>query len=149
MVDDVKTSLLSIVSLLLAAGIAVAAENAGRVKNTEGSATVITDGTRTPAKVGLAVAMGDVIETGADGSIGITFRDASRASVGPNSRLVIDEFVFSPKTEDYGLATRLQQGTLFYVSGLIAKLAPEKTSIATPDGTIGIRGTRLLVSVQK
>jgi hypothetical protein len=149
MVHPVKNPILSIVFLLLAAGIAVAAETAGRVKTTEGSATVITGGTRTPAKVGLEVAMGDIIETGADGSVGITFRDASRVSVGPNSRLVIDEFVFSPKTEDYGLATRLQQGTLFYVSGLIAKLAPEKTSIATPDGTIGIRGTRVLVSVKK
>ena len=141
--------MLSIIFLLLVAAVAVAAENAGRVKTTEGTTTIISGGTRTPASVGLGIVMGDVIETGADGAVGITFRDASRVSVGPNSRLVIDEFVFSPKTEDYGLTTRLQQGTLFYVSGLIAKLAPEKTSIATPDGTIGIRGTRLLVSVQK
>jgi hypothetical protein len=138
-----------VLTLLLTAGLAQAAEEAGRVKNTAGTATVISGKARTPSSVGLAVQMGDIVETGADGSVGITFRDSSRVSVGPNSRMVIDEFVFSPKTEDYGLATRLQQGTLFYVSGLIAKLAPEKTSVATPDGTIGIRGTRLLVSVRK
>ena len=144
-----RNSVVWLIPFVLIAGIASAAEPAGRIKTTTGAATVITGSARTPAAVGNSVAMGDVIETGADGSVGITFRDASRVSVGPNSRLVIDQFVFSPKTEDYGLATRLQQGTLFYVSGLIAKLAPEKTSVATPDGTIGIRGTRLLVSVRK
>jgi hypothetical protein len=136
-------------ALLLAAGVASAAEIAGRVKTASGSATLISGTVRTPATVGAAVSMGDVVETGADGSVGITFRDASRVSVGPSSRMVIDDFVFSPKTENYGLTTRLQEGTLFYVSGLIAKLAPQKTAVATPDGTIGIRGTRLLVSVRK
>jgi hypothetical protein len=138
-----------VATLLLSYAVAEAADVAGRVKTTAGSATLISGGTRTPAKVGDAVQMGDVVETGADGSVGITFRDASRVSVGPNSKMVIDQFVFSPKTEDYGLVTRLQEGTLFYVSGLIAKVAPQKTSVATPDGTIGIRGTRLLVSVRK
>ena len=145
-----KTKLtLFLLPLLLLAGAAIAAEPAGRIKTTAGKATVISGNSSTPAKVGDAVAMGDVIETGADGSVGITFRDASRVSVGPNSKMVIDQFVFSPKTDDYGLVTRLQEGTLFYVSGLIAKVAPQKTSVATPDGTIGIRGTRLLVSVRK
>ena len=138
-----------VATLLLSYAVADAAEVAGRVKTTEGTATLISGGTRTPAKVGASVQMGDVVETGADGSVGNTFRDASRVSVGPNSKMVIDKFVFSPKTDDYGLVTRIQEGTLFYVSGLIAKVAPEKTSVATPDGTIGIRGTRLLVSVRK
>jgi hypothetical protein len=142
-------SMLLLAAALLAAGAADAAEVAGRVKTTTGSATLISGAARAPATVGASVSMGDVIETGADGSVGITFRDASRVSVGPNSKMVIDEFVFSPKTENYGLVTRLQEGTLFYVSGLIAKVAPQKTSVATPDGTIGIRGTRLLVSVRK
>ena len=138
-----------VATLLLSYAVVDAAEVAGRVKTTAGTATLISGGTKTPAKVGAAVQMGDVVETGADGSVGITFRDASRVSVGPNSKMVIDQFVFSPKTDDYGLVTRLQEGTLFYVSGLIAKVAPQKTSVATPDGTIGIRGTRLLVSVRK
>ena len=138
-----------VATLLLSYAVADAAEVAGRVKTTAGTATLISGSTRTPATIGAPVQMGDVVETGADGSVGITFRDASRVSVGPNSKMVIDQFVFSPKTDDYGLVTRLQEGTLFYVSGLIAKVAPQKTSVATPDGTIGIRGTRLLVSVRK
>ncbi|MGH7805068.1 MAG: FecR family protein [Candidatus Binatia bacterium] len=144
-----RNAIAFLLPLILVATVAVAAEPAGRVKNVAGKTILKSGTTSAPAKVGDAVAMGDVVETGADGSVGITFRDASRVSVGPNSKMVIDEFVFSPKTEDYGLTTRLQEGTLFYVSGLIAKLAPQNTSVATPDGTIGIRGTRLLVSVRK
>lgn len=133
--------------VLVLFGAASAEEIAGRVKTVEGAAHLVRAGNRLPAKVADPVYMGDVLETGADGSLGVTFRDTSRLSVGPNSNVVIDEYVFSPLISDAGFSARIKRGTLFYVSGLIAKMAPGKTAVKTPDGTVGIRGTRLLVSV--
>jgi len=138
---------LLITSIVALYGVASAEEIAGRIKTASGDAVVVHAGKRIPAKVADPVAMGDVVETGADGSLGITFRDASRLSIGPNSQVVIDEYVFSPLLADASFSARVKRGTLFYVSGLIAKMAPGKTNVKTPDGTVGIRGTRLLVSV--
>jgi hypothetical protein len=42
----------------------------------------------------------------------------------------------------------MAQGTLQYISGLIAKLAPAAISIETPTGTIAVRGTRFLLRVE-
>jgi hypothetical protein len=107
----------------------------------------VTGSERVPAAVGTPVHQDDVIETGADGSVGVTFKDNTTMSIGPDTKLAVDEFVYAPEQEKYGFRTRMVQGTLFYVSGTIAKLAPEAVSVATPVGTIGIRGTRFLVKV--
>ena len=77
--------------------------------------------------------------------VGVTFKDNTTISVGPDTKLAVDEFVFAPEQERYGMKTRMLQGTMYYVSGTIAKLAPESVSVTTPVGTIGIRGTRFLV----
>ena len=89
----------------------------------------------------------DVVETGADGAVGITFKDNTTISVGPDTKMALDEFVFAPEQEKYGFKAHMLQGTLYYVSGTIAKLAPESVSMSTPIGTIGIRGTRYLVKL--
>jgi hypothetical protein len=38
---------------------------------------------------------------------------------------------------------------MMMTSGTIAKLAPEKVSVVTKTGTIGVRGTRFVVSVDE
>jgi hypothetical protein len=124
---------------------AAAAETVGLVKTVEGSAFVVTGSDRVAAAVGTAVHQDDVIETAGNGSVGVTFKDNTTISVGPDTTLAIDEFVFAPEQDRYAMKTRMLQGTMYYVSGTIAKLAPEAVSVATPVGTIGIRGTRFLV----
>lgn len=121
---------------------------AGRVKTVEGQAWLTSAaGMRSAIEVGTAVAAGDSIETGPDASVGITFRDETRISVGPGSQVAIDEFLFAPEQDELSFAARIARGTLYYVSGAIARLAPERVSVATPDGTVGIRGTAFLVRV--
>jgi hypothetical protein len=41
------------------------------------------------------------------------------------------------------------KGTFAYISGLIAKLAPDAAQLLIPDATIGIRGTKILVHVEE
>jgi hypothetical protein len=134
-------------ALLLAAmpAAAFAAETVGVVKTVEGTATVVSGADRQTIAIGTPIHQDDVIETGKDGSVGVTFKDNTTISLGPDTSLAIDEFVFAPEQDRLGMKTRMLQGTMYYVSGTIAKLAPDAVKVATPVGTIGIRGTRFLV----
>jgi len=122
-----------------------AAEIAGVVHSCQGAATVTRGETSLPVKPGTKLFVNDVLSTGPDGSVGVVFRDDSTLSLGPDSRLVLREFLFSPAEQKLGLTARLTQGTMAYLSGLLGKLAPERVRFETPVATIGIRGTRFAV----
>lgn len=70
-------------------------------------------------------------------------------SIGPDSELSIDNYLFEPASDQLGLVARLARGTLHFVSGIIAKLKPEAVAIETPTATIGVRGTRFVVKVDE
>ncbi len=136
--------------LLVPAGVVLGNEGAiGIVKVANGNTFINRDGQRSLAKPGDALLQHDVIETAEDGSLGVTFKDNTRLSLGPNSRITVDEFTFKPGTREFSFVTRITRGTLLYLSGLMAKLSPESVSVKTPVATIGIRGTRFLVQIDE
>ena len=120
----------------------------GYVKNVTGEVTVLSGGEQLMVIPGSAVHAGDTIKTGPSSSVGITFRDESRTSLGPNSEMRVKSFTFEPVNNNYSFVTSMVKGTLYYVSGLIAKLSPGSASVETPEATIGIRGTRFLLRVE-
>ncbi len=122
-----------------------AAEDAGRIKVSKGMVQIERSGQRLPAPVGSIVRQGDLVITGADGSAGITFRDNSLLSVGPDSVLSIDRFVFDSTTHQGAFESSLKQGTLAVVSGKLAKQSPESMKVRTPAAILGVRGTEFLV----
>jgi hypothetical protein len=136
--------------VLLAAGTVPAQERApiGSVKTAAGPAFVVSGQGRNAAKVGDYVFKSDTIETGKDGTLGVTFKDDTQVSIGGDSQLTLDEFLYQPKQEQYGFSTRLARGTLFMATGAIARLKPETVQVATPGGTLGVRGTRFVVQVE-
>jgi hypothetical protein len=123
----------------------------GYVKTLAGTATVTpADATAArPLAIAMPIHEHDRIETGPNGQIGITFRDDTRITLGPNSRIDLARFVFRPAEKSYGFVLRLGYGTLQYLSGLTATLAPDAMSIETPGCTIAVRGTRLLIRADK
>lgn len=132
--------------MILALGVAVAAaQDAGQIKTSKGSAQIERSGQRLPADVGQVVQEGDVVITGADGAVGITFRDSSLVSIGPDSVLAIDRFVFDSTTHQGAFDASLKQGTLAVVSGKLAKQSPEAMKVKTPAAILGVRGTEFLV----
>ena len=132
--------------MVLALGVAVAsAEDAGQIKVSKGSAQIERAGKTLPATVGQVVQQGDVVVTGADGSVGITFRDNSLVSIGPDSALAIARFVFDSTTHQGNFDASLKQGTLAVVSGKLAKQSPEAMKVKTPAAILGVRGTEFLV----
>lgn len=121
----------------------------GSIKTLQGDATIIRGEARLPAALGTALRQDDVVATGADASVGITLRDETMLSIGPSTEIKLERFAFTPAEEEYSLVASITRGTLYYVSGLIAKLSPESASVVTPGGTIGVRGTRFAVRIRQ
>ena len=121
------------------------AQEAGHVKIARGAVQIERGGQKTPAGVGATVQAGDVVTTGPDGSVGITFLDNSLLSAGPNSVLAIDRFAFDSTTHQGSFESSLRTGTLAVVSGKLAKQSPEAMKVKTPAAVLGVRGTEFLV----
>jgi len=122
-------------------------EPIGSVKTASGLAYVVGAQGKGNAKVGDYVYKNDVIETGKDGTLGVTFKDDTQISIGGDTQMALDEFVYQPAKEQYAFSSRLAKGTLFMATGAIAKLKPEAVQVNTPSGTLGVRGTRFVLQV--
>ena len=128
---------------------AAARADVGQIKIATGQVSVERKGQSLPGKVGLVLETDDVLRTGADGSVGITMRDNSLLSAGPNSILSLERFEFDATTGDGRFDARLQRGTLAVTSGRIAKKSPQAMTVRTPSAVLGVRGTEFVVSVDE
>lgn len=140
-----------IVTLLFAAVTPVLAQQpsaAGRIKTVSGSAFIVRDGGTIPALPGQVVFESDAIRTSADGSIGVTLKDDTRLALGPSSEVRLERFVYAPGSGSFGLALKFVRGVTAYVSGRMAKLAPDSIRLETPAAIIGVRGTTLAIRVE-
>jgi hypothetical protein len=135
--------------LITAAGAPWAAENPpiAQIKKVTGQAVVLRSGERRPANVGDMLFVKDVIETGSDGGIGITFIDNTVFSAGPSSQIALDEFEFDSNDFRGAMLADMRQGTLAVVSGDIARSTPGAMKIKTPTAILGVRGTTFAVQV--
>ena len=120
----------------------------GYIKNLTGEATVTTNGDIISAKVDTPIYQNSVLNTHAQSSLGITLKDATVISLGPETEFAIDEFVYVPAQNKLKLSCRLTKGSLNYISGIIAKLQPDAVTVTTPSGNIGVRGTKFVVKVK-
>ena len=136
--------------LLIAAGLSTQAQAAdiGRIKTVAGPATVIRGPVTLPAKPGLTLDVKDVLTTGQDARIGVTFIDNSRFAVGPNARVSLTEFQFNDTTHKGGSLTQVDRGSLAIVSGQIAKENKDAMKVRTPTSLLAARGTFFVVDVQ-
>lgn len=133
---------------LCAAPLAVAADApVGYVKNVTGDVLVIDGATTTRAAPGTPVSAGSTLKTAAESAVGLSLRDNTLISLGPNTEFSLREYAYEPAEGKLALATKLARGTLNYVSGVIAKLRPEAVSVETPTGTLGVRGTQFVAKV--
>lgn len=99
------------------------------------------------AEVNMKLMNGDQVRTGANGKVGMIFEDDTLISLGSNSKMSIDDFLFQPSEKSFSFVVRIVQGTVSYISGQIAKLAPNFVRIETPHATVGLRGTHVFVKV--
>lgn len=90
---------------------------------------------------GKPVYLNDRITTGADSRLQILLLDETTFTLGPNSDMVLDEFVYDPKTSAGKVSAKIAAGAFRFITGKIAQKNPANMKVALPVGTIGIRGT--------
>ena len=134
--------------LIASAPLAVAQPSgAGTVKLASGSVVIMRESTIVPVKVGQVLLETDTLRTGADGRVGVTLKDDTRVSLGPNSEVRLQRFVYAPGEGRLALALEFVRGVAAYVSGRIAKLAPDAIRLETPAAIVGVRGTTVAIRV--
>lgn len=135
--------------VLLALGSVASAEPVaiGKAKIVNGKVLVVRGSVKTQVKVNDVLNQHDVFETGADGSLGITFTDNTSFSVGPNSHVAIDTYFFDPKNLKGNMVAQLKKGTMMVRSGELTRQQPGSVQIKTPRTVLGVRGTTFVVSV--
>jgi hypothetical protein len=97
---------------------------------------------------GTGMEMNDTVRT-TQGKVGITFADETKVQVNENSKLVIDDFVYDPKSKTGKVALNMALGTVRYASGAIAHNNPNAVSVHTPSATVSVRGTDFTATVDE
>jgi hypothetical protein len=119
----------------------------GSVKTYRPNAVVLHEGIENKVNVGTQIFKGDIIITQSDGAVGIIFIDGAVLSLGPDSKFIIDDFVFKPDISRFSFLSSILNGTASFISGAIGRMSPGSVKIKTPTATLGLRGTKILVSV--
>jgi len=118
------------------------------VKTTTGTVEVKRDTKAIELKVGSSLENGDIIMTKSKSSVGITFDDGSRISLGEKAIFVIKRFKVKPEKKEFDMDVYLKKGKAVFSSGKIGKLSPKSVKFRIPEGIIGIRGTKFAVEVK-
>jgi hypothetical protein len=95
--------------------------------------------------LGARVISNETIQTSGDGSANIIFLDRTTMSIGRNSTLIIDKYVYDPSTGKGALTATMAQGVLRFIGGQISHTSGVK--VLTPVATIGVRGGMMTVNV--
>ena len=117
----------------------------GHVTKLNGNATAIRNGVSIILNQGDNVNKGDVVQSGSDSTLGITFIDGTVFGLASNAKMVLNEMVYDPNGSDNKSLLSLVQGTISFVAGATAKKGDMK--VDTPVATMGIRGTAVLVEI--
>ena len=89
-------------------------------------------------RLGSEVVYKERIQTSASGSLQVLFLDKTTLNIGPNSDLVIDEYVYDPNTGTGRMTASLAKGVVRFVGGQVSHTGG--ATVRTPAASIGIRG---------
>jgi len=122
------------------------ADGIGKVEKVIGHVVVVRNGVAVALNVGDAVYKSDVIQTGANSSVGIDFPDGTALNLVANTRMALNEYSYDPDGHSNAALFSLVEGTFAFVAGKVAHTGDMK--IETPVATMGIRGTTGFVQEQ-
>jgi hypothetical protein len=142
---DLVNALAGQVQIAQAGGNAAAGQVIGHVTKLAGTATAIRNGVSIILNNGDNVEKGDVVASGSDSTVGITFIDGTIFGLSSNARMVLNEMVYDPNGSNNSSLLSLVAGTITFVAGETAKHGDMK--VDTPVATMGIRGTAVLVEI--
>jgi hypothetical protein len=122
------------------------ADAAGSAAGVDPDASAALSGATRTLTVGSDIFIGDTVTTGPNGQVQIRFADATELVVGPDSSLLIEDYLIRNDGSAGQLAVNMLSGAFRFATG---KSAKNRYRIDTPTGTIGVRGTGFDVFVDK
>ena len=127
---------------------ALASERVGTIGIVVGKADVVNRNIE--LKIKENIYFGDVIRTAAQTNLQILFDDETVFTIGENTEIVINEFIYDPNQDNElnKISAEVMQGSLKVVTGLISKENPENLSITLPTGVLATRGTEVQALVK-
>lgn len=120
-------------------------EPVGNVVKLQGTASVTRDKTSMPLQLKDDIYKNDILQTGAASALSVTFDDATTLNLTANSKIAIDNYVYTDGGKSNTALFDVGRGTVAFVAAAVAKTGDMK--ITTPSSTLGIRGTTGLVEV--
>lgn len=125
-------------AVLMAGGLGAAWAASGTAFGVDPQAEAAKGGVTRVLTVGADIFIGDLVTTGAVGNVQIKFSDSTELVVGPNSSLLIQDYLLRDDQSVGKFAVNALSGTFRFATGESAK---DRYLITTPTGTIGVRGT--------
>lgn len=122
-------------------------ESIGFIDTVKGEVTIVSGEASVRGVPNMKILPGDLIRTGSNSSVGLIMEDDTVLSLGPRSEIEIKEFLFDPAERNLSFVARMIRGTFSFITGQIAKLAPQKVKLETPDATLAVRGTKFVVEI--
>ena len=89
-------------------------------------------------KKGMPVRLNEILETGKKARGEFRFKDDTKLAVGPNSKIVLDTFIYDPNSSKSSIIINMSRGAFRFVSG---KSGSTAYKINTPTASLGVRGT--------
>ena len=130
--------------LVVGAGVSLAAQDSAAEK--VGVAAAVNPdafsgagGARKELRIGKSIFYNERISTDANGVVQVLLVDGSTFTVGRNSNVVIDRFVYDPQKKTGEIVTTFSKGSMRYIGGKISK-NPGGVTVNTPNGSLAIRG---------
>ena len=94
---------------------------------------------------GSKIFYGDTIISKEQSNAQILFLDQTVLTLGEDTELTIDEFIYDPTSQDGSFVSSVKSGTVKFITGQISKKNPDNLEVKIPSGTLGARGTEFVV----
>jgi len=134
--------------VLLLAPLAASAKIGEVTKQVGQDASISRDADTIIVGPGIGINMNDAITT-SKAKLELTFDDNTKVAITRQSKLIIDDFVYDPRSGTGKLAMNVAMGTVRYASGAIARNSRENVRLRTPTATIAVRGTDFTMTVDE
>ena len=141
-------SIFTIGLAVLLSGGAAAQKNIGSASRVVHLVTGALSSAEEPAvlRAGIDVFANEIVKTAEDSAALLVFQDKTELSIGADSEIVLDRFVFDPDPNKSAIAVSILSGVARFSTGVLPKSA---YTIRTPSATMSVRGTTLVITVEQ
>ena len=94
---------------------------------------------------GSKIFFGDTIISKEKSNAQILFLDQTVLTLGEDTEVTIDEFIYDPKSNKGSFISNVKSGTVKFITGQISKQNPDNLEVKIPSGVLGARGTEFIV----